>query len=192
MVEQHCATAGSPRLVLVGPSKAGKTTVGRILAARLGLAFRDTDLDVERASGLSVAGFYRKYGEERFRVWERSACLTAIDEFDGILSLGGGAVLDPETQRALRRCGRVILLSLSVDEAFERTRIAKSLDVLPPAQIEKITRRVPLRLEAGRSLGVPEISTEGRSVERVVRLCLDEMYRRGWARSDGTCHGTTE
>ena len=90
-----------PLLVLVGPPGAGKSTVGPLLAARLGVAFRDTDADVVEVAGKPIAEVFIDDGEEHFRALERAAVAAALTEHDGLLSLGGGAVLSPET-RALK------------------------------------------------------------------------------------------
>lgn len=91
----------SPRVVLVGVMGAGKSTVGGLLAERWGVGFRDTDADVEAAQGRTVQEIFVDEGEPAFRALERDAVATALEEHDGVLALGGGAVLDPETQRRL-------------------------------------------------------------------------------------------
>ena len=92
-----------PVLVLVGPPGAGKTTVGRLLARRLGVSFRDTDADVEAAAGQSVSDIFIGSGEPRFRALERAAVKAALAEHTGVLAVGGGAVLDEGTRAELRR-----------------------------------------------------------------------------------------
>ena len=101
-----------PLLVLVGPPGAGKTTVGRILAEQRGVGFRDTDADVEAAAGKSVADIFVEDGEPAFRALERAAVDVALREHDGVLAVGGGAVLADET-RALLTGHRVIWLDVS-------------------------------------------------------------------------------
>lgn len=161
-----------PLLILVGPSKAGKTTVGRLLAERLHVGFRDTDHDVEKVTGMSVAEVFSRYGEQRFRELEREAFSAALHEHDGVLSLGGGALLDPATQEDLHTHGRTLALSLSLPEALERTRVAKGVAVLTIEQREKINRRVPERLRIARSLALPEVGTDGVPLEAVAERCL--------------------
>ncbi|MHB1615330.1 MAG: 3-dehydroquinate synthase [Actinomycetes bacterium] len=92
----------TPRqIVLIGPPGAGKTTVGRLLAERLGVAFRDTDQDVVDMAGRPVADIFVVQGEPAFRAMERRAVTEALVEHEGVLALGGGAVLDPATRADL-------------------------------------------------------------------------------------------
>ncbi|MEO8907496.1 MAG: shikimate kinase, partial [Microbacteriaceae bacterium] len=93
-------------IVLIGPPAAGKSRVGKRLARRLGLAYVDTDAMIVRDHG-AIADIFAVHGEERFRALERTAVEVALRE-DAVVSLGGGAVLDPLTQNDLR--GRVVVL----------------------------------------------------------------------------------
>jgi shikimate kinase len=88
-------------VVLVGVPGSGKTTVGNVLARRLGVGFRDTDHDVELAEGKPVPDIFVDSGEAHFRALEREAVARALREHDGVLALGGGAVLDPGTRTEL-------------------------------------------------------------------------------------------
>ena len=87
-----------PRVVLVGPMGAGKTTVGRLLASRWGVLARDTDADVEALEGRTISDIFVESGEAHFRELERKAVADALASHDGVLALGGGAVLDPGTR----------------------------------------------------------------------------------------------
>jgi shikimate kinase len=88
-------------VVLVGVPGSGKTTVGTLLSERLGVAFRDTDHDVEVTEGKPVPDIFVDSGEPYFRELEAAAVARALREHDGVLALGGGAVLDPATRRLL-------------------------------------------------------------------------------------------
>ncbi len=90
----------APRVVLVGPMGAGKSTVAAIVAERLGAAAVDTDALVEAAAGRTVAEVFAALGEAGFRALERAAVLEALAG-DAVVSLGGGAVLDPATRADL-------------------------------------------------------------------------------------------
>jgi shikimate kinase len=89
-------------VVLVGAPGSGKTTVGALLAQRLGVPLRDTDADVVAASGQEISDIFVEHGEAAFREMERQAVRAALREHAGVLALGGGAVLDEGTRRLLR------------------------------------------------------------------------------------------
>ena len=87
-----------PSVVLVGSPGAGKSTVGRRVAEQLGVPFADTDALIEAAAGMSVSDIFVTLGEDEFRALEADAVATALEEREGVLSLGGGAVLREETR----------------------------------------------------------------------------------------------
>src|SRR5260370_499644 len=87
--------------ILIGPPGAGKSTVGPLLAALLGVAFLDTDSVIEAAAGKPVGDIFIQDGEATFRALERTAVAEAVEGYQGVLALGGGAVRDPGTQRLL-------------------------------------------------------------------------------------------
>ncbi|MGN6678479.1 MAG: shikimate kinase, partial [Streptosporangiaceae bacterium] len=90
-----------PVAVLIGPPGAGKTTVGALLADRIGVAFTDTDAIVESVAGKPVSEIFIEDGEPVFRELERAAVARALAGGDGVVAVGGGAVLDPQTQAGL-------------------------------------------------------------------------------------------
>lgn len=114
------ADAPGPRVVLVGPPGAGKTTVGTLLADRLGVALRDTDADIEAARQMSVQDFFVAEGEAVFRDLEVAAVADALREHSGVLALGGGAVMRAETRDAL--AGHPVVF-LDVDLAGAAARV---------------------------------------------------------------------
>ncbi|MFG1615349.1 shikimate kinase [Nonomuraea wenchangensis] len=128
------------KAVLIGPPGSGKTTLGRLLAERLGVGFRDTDADVEAVAGKPVSDIFVEDGEARFRELEHEAVRLALAEHDGILSLGGGAVLHPETQ-ALLAGHHVVYLQVGLADAVQRVGLASARPLLvlsPRSQLKKL------------------------------------------------------
>ncbi len=117
-------TATTPRVVLMGPPGAGKSSVGAALAELLGCELRDTDADIEAAEGVTVAEIFVDSGEERFRALEVAAVGRALAEHPGVLSLGGGAPLAGATQAALKAYeaagGVVVFLDVSLTAVVPR------------------------------------------------------------------------
>jgi shikimate kinase len=136
-----------PFVVLVGPPGAGKTTVGELLAARHELAFRDTDRDIEATAGRTIADIFVEDGEPAFRALERAAVRDALLTHEGVLALGGGAVMADET-RALLRGHRVVFLDVGLAAAVDRVGINRSRPLLamnPRAELARmLTARRPL------------------------------------------------
>ncbi|MEA1261839.1 MULTISPECIES: shikimate kinase [Microbacterium] len=106
-------------LVLVGPMAAGKTSVGRRVARRLGVAFIDTDKRIVAAHG-PIAGIFEAHGEAHFRALERAAVAEALAE-GGVISLGGGAVTEAATRELLAE-HPVVFLTVSPDAVADRLR----------------------------------------------------------------------
>ena len=160
-----------PLLVLVGPPGAGKSTVGRLVAERLGVAFRDTDDDIEVSSGKAIPDIFFDDGEEAFRALERAAVLAALTEHSGVLSLGGGAVLDAGTRERLKP-HNVAFLSVGLADATKRIGMSAARPVLalnPRAQLQQLlAERLPLY----REVASIEISTDGKTPGQVLEELL--------------------
>lgn len=161
----------SPRVVLVGAPGSGKTTIGRRLAERLGVGFRDSDADVELVAGKPIRDIFVDDGESAFRELERAAVAAALDEHDGVLALGGGAVLDAGTRRRLAR-HHVVFLDVGLADAAARTGMNRDRPLLllnPRAELKRmLDERRPLYL----SVATSTVDTAGRGSEDVVEAVL--------------------
>ncbi|WP_040336604.1 shikimate kinase [Candidatus Blastococcus massiliensis] len=164
--------AEGPLLVLVGPPASGKTTVGRAVAAALGVDFRDTDRDVELETGSSVPDLFVEHGEAHFRDLERRAVARGLAEHDGVLALGGGAVTAPETRALLvahgSRGGVVVWLDVDLPSAARRVGLSRDrplLAVNPRAMLRSmLEQRAPLYAE----VSTHTVATSDRSTDDVV------------------------
>lgn len=160
-----------PVVVLVGPMGSGKTTVGTVLARRLGAPLRDTDADVEQVAGKSVSDVFVDDGEPAFRALERAAVARALAEHPGVLALGGGAVLDPLTEEALRG-HTVVFLDVQVTDAARRIGLNRDRPLLlgnPRAQWLRIMEQ---RRPVYERVATAVVPTDGRTPDEVADAVL--------------------
>jgi shikimate kinase len=157
----------TPVVVLVGPPGAGKTTVGRALAERRGVEFRDTDLDVEHAAQKSVPDIFIEDGEAAFRELERLAVAQALVEHEGVLALGGGAVLDASTRDALSG-HHVLFLDVGLAAAAERVGFNRSRPLLVLNPRTELQRMLTERRPSYEAVATSTVDTNGREVDDVV------------------------
>jgi shikimate kinase len=166
--------AARPAAILVGPPGSGKSTVGALLAERLGLTLRDTDTDIERTTGRTIPEIFVDDGEARFRELEANAVREAVTTHDGVLSLGGGAVINAAT-RALLTGLPVVFLDVAVGEAIRRVGLdtARPLLAVNPRQQWRslMEARRPLYTEVARAT----VHTEERTPEEVAEAVLDTL-----------------
>ena len=156
----------APVCVLVGPPGAGKTTTGVTLAELLGVAFTDTDAVIERTAGKSIPDIFVDDGEAAFRALERTAVAETLESFDGVLALGGGAILDERTRAALAG-HTVVFLSVELADAVKRVGLGAGrplLSINPRATLKHLMeQRRPLYAE----VATHTVATDGRTPAEV-------------------------
>jgi shikimate kinase len=159
--------------VLVGVMGAGKSTVGHLLATRLGTHLRDTDEDIVATAGKPISDIFVDEGEDHFRALEKQAVATALREHDGILALGGGAILAPETREILTD-HRVVYLEVGLADAVSRVGLGVGRPLLainPRATLRYLLdQRRPLYAE----VATITVTTDGRTPDDIV----DEIVKR--------------
>lgn len=163
-----------PIAVLIGPPGAGKTTVGAILARLWDVTLRDTDADIEAATGQSIADIFIAEGEETFRALERQAVVRALTEHDGVVALGGGAVLDPDTQRDLDD-QRVVFLDVSLSAAAPRVGLSGARPLLLGNPRARWQALMDARRAIYQTLSTVMIDTDGLAPEEVAQRVLDAL-----------------
>ena len=166
----------APRVVLVGSMGAGKTTVGRLVAAALAADFLDTDELVERKAGRTVSEIFVDDGEPHFRALEREAVAEALATHDGVLALGGGAVLDGTT-RELLDGHRVVFLRVGLTHAASRVGLGVSRPLLLGNVRGRIKQLLDERAPVYESVARHVVDTDGLSAQDVadqVRAVVEE------------------
>lgn len=164
----------TPRVILVGPPGAGKTTIGTLLADHLAIELRDTDADIEASAGKPISDIFVDDGEPVFRALEREAVAAALAGHDGVLALGGGAVIDPGT-RELLRGHHVVFLDVDLTHAASRVGLNRDRPLLignPRAQLKALMdERRPVYQEVATNV----VDTSGRTPEEIVAEVAEKV-----------------
>ncbi|MES5822214.1 shikimate kinase [Streptomyces sp. RG80] len=164
----------SPVVVLVGPMGVGKSTVGQLLAERLGVGYRDTDDDIVAEQGRAIAEIFVDEGEAAFRALEKQAVLRALAEHEGVLALGGGAILDEGTRAALTGLN-VVYLSMDVEEAVKRTGLNAARPLLAVNPRKQWRELMEARRNLYEGIATAVVATDGRTPEEVTEVALDAL-----------------
>ncbi|MFY7564482.1 shikimate kinase [Streptomyces sp. WI04-05B] len=152
----------------------GKSTVGRLLAERLGCSYRDTDDDIVAEQGRTIADIFVDEGEPVFRAVEKQAVQRALAEHDGVLALGGGSILDEET-RGLLAGHRVVYLSMDVEEAVQRTGLNAARPLLAVNPRRQWRELMEARRHLYTEVADAVVPTDGRTPEEVTQAVLDAL-----------------
>lgn len=129
-------------IVFVGSMGAGKSTIGRRLAARLGMPFVDADAEIERAAGCSIEDIFAIHGEPAFRDGERKVIARLLAGPPHVLATGGGAFMDPETRAAIRAAGISIWLRADLDLLMARVSRRNGRPLLAKGEPREVLRRL--------------------------------------------------
>lgn len=169
-------------IVLIGMMGAGKTTVGRRLAKRIGLDFVDSDSEIEKAAQMSVSDIFETYGEEYFRDGERRVLTRLLDGGYKVIATGGGAFMDEETRKIVADKATVVWLEASLDVLVERT---SRRDVRPLLREgdprETLSRLLDVRTPIYRQADVTVKSSDGPH-DTVVTAVIDSLIEEGTLR----------
>lgn len=162
-------------VVLVGLMGAGKSSIGRRLAGRLGLPFADADDEIEKAAGYTVADYFQRHGEAAFRDGEKRVIARLLEHGPRVLATGGGAFMDPDTRACIAKRGVSIWLSANLDILVRRTARRGARPLLdtgdPEAALKALMeKRNPVYAEAD-----IQVDSGGKSLDLTVEATLDAL-----------------
>jgi shikimate kinase len=165
-------------IVLVGFMGAGKTTVGRVLAGRLGLPFADSDLVIEQRTGRQIRQIFADDGEPAFRALEHGVIADLLDGPDAVIALGGGAPEQPGIQAALRRAvlnkTEVVYLQVGYQQAMQRVGGDQARPLLARPGLDDLYQR---RLDVYGAVASLTVATDGRRPEAISQDVIDHLLR---------------
>lgn len=175
---------GGANVVLIGPRGSGKSSVGRMLAERLGWPLADTDREIELAVGAAVREIFAQRGESGFRALERDAIARLAHVRSHVISVGGGAVLKPDNRRALRAAGVVVWLTATPEELLRRIEADAASAATRPALtaysgLDEIRHLLAAREPLYAEIATLRVATGGRSVAEVVETVLASLAALG-------------
>jgi shikimate kinase len=168
------SAATGPLAVIVGPPGSGKTTVACELARRLGVGARDTDADVEATAGRRIADIFVDDGEPAFRELERQAVAAALADHEGVLALGGGAVLDPRTEASLAG-HRVVFLDVRIADAARRIGFNRERPLLLGNPRAQWTQLMTARRPVYERVATIRVETDGLTPGEVADAVLAQL-----------------
>ncbi len=166
----------APRVILIGPMGSGKTTIGQLVASKLGVAFRDTDHVIEGRAGKSVSDIFLEDGEDEFRILEKKVLRDELLSDDTVLALGGGAPISVDAQSALRAIASpVIYLDISLATVAPRIGFNRDRPLLlhnPRGQWQTL---MEARRPIYESIADSVIDVNDKSESEIVTLILEVL-----------------
>jgi shikimate kinase len=173
----------SPRAVLVGLPGAGKSTTGRRLAKILAVPFADSDALVEEHAGVSVRDLFAEFGEDRFRAIEIEVIATALNTFDGVLSLGGGALTSAATRSMLVASDvPVVYLRATLDQLSQRIGDGRTRPLLTSNPEARLAVLAAERAPSYDEVATITVDTDGRTPGQVAATVAARLHDRRTAR----------
>jgi len=164
------ALSKMPQVILIGPPGAGKSSVGKALGQKLSTHFADTDVLIEKQSGLRVSEIFLDKGEPFFRELEKEVVLRELATFDGVLALGGGAVMNSDVQQALRETGDPIcFLDVSLSSAAPRIGFNRDRPLLVGNPRAKWQELMNVRRPIYESLATLTVSTDSGTPSQIAQ-----------------------
>jgi shikimate kinase len=168
----------TPRVVLIGPPGAGKSSVGRALAKAMKIDFADTDSLIEADQKRSVSQIFVDDGEPKFREMEERICLSALEKLDGILALGGGAPLLPVVAEKLRRLnGEVVFLDVSLAVAAPRVGFNRDRPLLLNNPRQQWQQMMEIRRPTYQELATIAIEVSHLSISKIVNELMTKVNK---------------
>ena len=166
----------APRLILIGPMGSGKTTIGSLLAEKLGLSFRDTDHLIEEQEGKTVSQIFLDEGEDAFRAIEKRVLREELLTDGTVLSLGGGAPISIDAQSALRAiASHIIFLDISLSTVAPRIGFNRDRPLLlnnPRGQWQTL---MEARRPIYEAIADTIINVDDKSEEEIVTIVLSSL-----------------
>ena len=167
-----------PHAILIGPPGAGKSSVGKALGQRLSTSFADTDALIEKQSGLRVSEIFLDKGEPFFRELEREVVLRELASFDGVLALGGGAVMNSEVEHALRQSSDPIcFLDVSLSSAAPRIGFNRDRPLLVGNPRAKWQELMNIRRPIYEALATLTVSTDSGTPSHIAQEIAEILSR---------------
>lgn len=162
----------SPRVVLVGAPGSGKSTIGKLLAEKLRVDFSDTDELIEKSAGKSISAIFVEDGEAAFRKIEAEQVAAAVAQSNGVVSLGGGAVLNPVTRELLKTVP-TLWLEVSQQAAASRVGLAQARPVLVGNVRSKLVQLLQERTPLYQEVAAYTVETSDKTESDVLAIALE-------------------
>lgn len=169
--------ATMPTIVLIGLMGAGKTAVGKRLAARLDIPFVDADEEIEQAAGCSIADIFALHGEQAFRDGERRVIARLLDDPPHVLATGGGAWMDPATRRNVAERALSVWLRADIDVLIRRTQRRTHRPLLRGRDHGEVLRKLQAERYPVYALADIVVDTEDCPLELTVDRVADAIGR---------------